>query len=175
MQRWTEHCLFLINVQWRVLSFWHRNSEHAAEIFLGMWVNMMAFAITATAYEFVAFPGYLLQINVSSMVGFQMCLETWSPLTQLSMAYFSMAYKCTCGVMNNDHIHSATAKYKTTNGNFASSFAKPPNKISTKLSSYTILPFTCRVESLISEIMPTSETCNTFGFRIMVPTSKNFV
>ena len=31
--------------------------------------------------------------------------------------------------MNNDHVHTATAKLKTSNINFASFFAKPPNKI----------------------------------------------
>ena len=40
--------------------------------------------------------------------------------------------------MNNDHVHSATAKLKTANINFASFFAKPPNKIPANISGYTV-------------------------------------
>ena len=42
--------------------------------------------------------------------------------------------------MNNDHVHSATAKFETANINFASYFAKPPNKISRQyFHSYTVV------------------------------------
>ena len=40
--------------------------------------------------------------------------------------------------MNNDHVHSATAKLKTANINFASFSAKPPNKIPANISGYTV-------------------------------------
>ena len=40
--------------------------------------------------------------------------------------------------MNNDHVHTATAKLKTSNINFASFFAKPPNKIPANISGYTV-------------------------------------
>ena len=41
--------------------------------------------------------------------------------------------------MNNDHVHSAIAKLKTANNNFASFLAKPPNKIPANISGYTVL------------------------------------
>ena len=36
--------------------------------------------------------------------------------------------------MNNDHVHSATAKLKTTSINFALFVTKPPNKIPSNIS-----------------------------------------
>ena len=60
--------LWPVIVQWTVLLFRHRNSEHAAENFLSTWPTMMGFAITATAYTFLAFSGSLLQTNVLPIV-----------------------------------------------------------------------------------------------------------
>ena len=38
--------------------------------------------------------------------------------------------------MNNDHVHSATAKLKTASINFALFVTKPPNKIPSNTSGY---------------------------------------
>ena len=40
--------------------------------------------------------------------------------------------------MNNDYIHTATTKLQTANINFASFFAKLPNKIPANISGYTV-------------------------------------
>ena len=44
--------------------------------------------------------------------------------------------------MNNNHVHSVTAKLKTANINFASFFAKPPNKFPANISGYTVVSST---------------------------------
>ena len=58
----TVHCTiigknFPVIVQWTMLLFRGRNSEHPAEIFVGTWPNTMELSITATAYRSVGFSG----------------------------------------------------------------------------------------------------------------------